>query len=61
MNIYIEQQRVAIFSFGREDDIHALPGTDAVSVLGFLEKEMIHEQIDNAINERLVVPFKSHE
>lgn len=46
-----------IFSFGREDDVHALTGTNAVSVFGFLNKEIGHENISAYIKEKLNDPF----
>lgn len=49
---------MVIFSFGREDDDHALTGSDAVSVFGFLDKEMGHEQIRASIRARLENPFE---
>jgi hypothetical protein len=49
---------MAIFSFGRDDDKHALRNTDAVAVFGFLDKSMGHTQISNFIRARLEAPFK---
>src|SRR5690606_24412157 len=54
---WVQPDNMAIFSFGRDDDKHALGNTDAVAVFGFLEKEMGHEQIKNFINARLDDPF----
>ena len=55
---WVQPDNMAIFSFGRDDDKHALCNTDAVAVFGFLEKEMGHEQISEFISARLDDPFK---
>jgi|GEM_PF-3429537 len=48
---------MVIFSFGREDDKRALHGTEAVSVFGFLSKDLGHKKIDTFIKSRLEKPF----
>ncbi len=48
---------MAIFSFGRENDLRALSGTDAVCVFGFLDKNIGHQGISEYINNRLDIPF----
>lgn len=48
---------MVIFSFGREDDVHALTGTEAYGVFGFLEKGIGHEDISAFIKEKLDGPF----
>ncbi len=48
---------MVIFSFGREDDEHALTGTDAVAVFGFLDKDMGHKNISEFIKNKLNNPF----
>ena len=55
---WVQPNNMAIFSFGRDDDKHALRNTDAVAVFGFLDKRMGHEEIRNFINGRLENPFK---
>lgn len=55
---WVQPDNMAIFSFGRDDDKHALSNTDAVAVFGFLDKEMGHEKIRDFIKDRLSVPFK---
>lgn len=55
---WVQPNNMAIFSFGRDDDKHALRNIDAVAVFGFLDKEMGHEEISNFINARLKDPFK---
>jgi hypothetical protein len=52
-----QPNNMVIFSFGREDDDHALTGTDAISVFGFLDKEIGHSGISTFINDRLNNPF----
>jgi hypothetical protein len=49
---------MVIFSYGRENDERALYGTDAVSVFGFLDKDMGHDNIRTFINNRLDNPFQ---
>jgi hypothetical protein len=48
---------MVIFSYGRENDERALYGTDAVSVFGFLNKDLGHENINAFIKSRLENPF----
>ena len=48
---------MVIFSYGRENDERALYGTDAISVFGFLDKELAHNEISKFINDRLDDPF----
>jgi hypothetical protein len=55
---WAQPDNMAIFSFGRDDDKHALSDTNAVAVFGFLDKAMGHEQISNFIKARLDDPFK---
>jgi len=55
---WVQPDNMAIFSFGRDDDKHALSNTDAVAVFGFLDKEMGHEKISSFIKDRLANPFK---
>lgn len=55
---WAQPDNMAIFSFGRDDDKHALRNTDAVAVFGFLDKSMGHTQISNFIRARLEAPFK---
>jgi hypothetical protein len=52
---------MVIFSYGRENDERALYGTDAVSVFGFLDKDMGHSEINAFIKARLENPFKPAE
>jgi hypothetical protein len=54
---WVQPDNMAIFSFGRDDDKHALRNTDAVAVFGFLEKDLEHAQISSFINARLDDPF----
>ena len=54
---WAQPDNMIIFSFGRENDVRALSGTDAVSVFGFLDKELGHEQISSIITTRLENPF----
>jgi hypothetical protein len=54
---WAQPRNMVIFSFGRENDIRVLRGTEAVSVFGFLDKAMGHEAIDSFINARLADPF----
>lgn len=58
---WVQPDNMAIFSFGRDDDVHALSNTDAVTVFGFLDKDMGHEEISNFINARLENPFQPAE
>ncbi|MDR8389688.1 hypothetical protein NC796_00975 [Aliifodinibius sp. S!AR15-10] len=58
---WAQPDNMVIFSYGRDEDEHALTGTDGVAVFGFLDKEMGHEQISDFINARLENPFKSVE
>ncbi|NHE56178.1 hypothetical protein [Cyclobacterium plantarum] len=55
---WVQPDNMAIFSFGRDDDKHALSNTEAVAVFGFLDKEMGHEKISSFIKDRLADPFK---
>ncbi|MDF9798851.1 hypothetical protein OKW21_004114 [Catalinimonas alkaloidigena] len=55
---WVQPDNMAIFSFGRDDDKHALSNTNAVAVFGFLDKKMGHEEISNFIKARLDDPFK---
>lgn len=50
---------MVIFSYGRENDERALYGTDAISVFGFLDKDLGHEEINKFIKDRLDDPFNS--
>ena len=54
---WIQPGNMVIFSFGREAGDVALTGTDAISVFGFLDKDMGHEAIDVFIKARLEDPF----
>jgi type 1 glutamine amidotransferase len=56
---WAQPANMVIFSFGRENDIRALSGTEAVSVFGFLDKDLGHESISSFINARLDNPFAS--
>nr|MBI1231776.1 hypothetical protein [Cytophagales bacterium] len=55
---WVQPNNMAIFSFGRDDDKHALRNTEAVAVFGFLPKKMGHKEISKFINGRLADPFK---
>jgi hypothetical protein len=55
---WAQPNNMVIFSFGRDDDKHALRNTAAVAVFGFLDKEMGHEEISKFITARLENPFK---
>ena len=48
---------MVIFSYGRENDERALYGTDAVSVFGFLDKDMGHNAISEFVRARLDNPL----
>jgi hypothetical protein len=50
---------MVVFSFGRENDVRALRGTDAVAVFGFLDKDPGHQKIDKSIKSWLKNPFKN--
>ncbi len=54
---WVQPTNMVIFSFGREDDKHALTGSGALSVFGFLDKNMGHEQIKASIIAHLENPF----
>lgn len=54
---WAQPDNMVIFSFGREDDVRALFGTDAISVFGFLDKDRGHDEISAFINDRLNNPF----
>jgi hypothetical protein len=55
---WAQPDNMVIFSFGREDDKHALTGTNAISVFGFQDKKIGHDEIRAFINGRLNDPFK---
>jgi hypothetical protein len=54
---WAQPRNMVIFSFGRENDRHALSGTGAVSVFGFLDKSLGHQAISDFISARLENPF----
>jgi hypothetical protein len=54
---WAQPRNMIIFSFGRENDRHALSGTGAVSVFGFLDKSLGHQAVSDFINARLEHPF----
>jgi hypothetical protein len=54
---WAQASNMVIFSFGREKDKHALSGTSAVSVFGFLGRARGHDSISAFIKARLAAPF----
>jgi type 1 glutamine amidotransferase len=54
---WAQPRNMVIFSFGRENDRHALSGTGAVSVFGFLDKSLGHQAVRDFIHARLESPF----
>ena len=54
---WIQPGNMVIFSYGREAGDLALTGTDAISVFGFLDKELGHTSIDSIIKASLDKPF----
>ncbi len=54
---WAQASNMVIFSFGREMDKHALSGTNAVSVFGFLGRALGHDSIRAFIKARLAAPF----
>jgi hypothetical protein len=54
---WAQASNMVIFSFGRERDKHALSGTNAVSVFGFLGRALGHDSIRAFIKARFAAPF----
>lgn len=54
---WAQARNMVIFSFGRENDRHALTGTSATSVFGFLDRDLGHDGIRTYIRDRLAAPF----
>jgi len=54
---WAQPDNMIIFSFGREDDDHALTGIDAIAVFGFLDKSIGHEEMKSLIYSHLNEPF----
>jgi hypothetical protein len=54
---WAQANNMVIFSFGRENDKHALAGTSARSVFGFLDRARGHGGISAFIKARLAAPF----
>jgi len=54
---WAQASNMVIFSFGRELDVSRLTGTSAVSVFGFLDRDLGHEKIDRFIRSTLANPF----
>lgn len=49
---------MVIFSFGRENHIRVLRGTEAVSVFGFIDNDRGHESIRGLAAAPLANPFE---